>query len=55
MFNREWGKKHKEAAKQQMDKVLSAVLDRSDLTPEQKAKITEDVAAEHKEREKEPA
>ena len=55
MVNREWGKKHREAGKQESAKVLAAVLDRSDLTPEQKVKITEDVAAEHEEREKEPA
>ena len=55
MFNREWGKKHREAGKQESAKEWQDAMDRADLTPEQRAKITEDVEAQREEREKEPA
>ena len=55
MFNREWGKKHREAGRQESAKKWQAAIDRADLSPEQKAKITEGLAAESEEGKKEPA
>ena len=55
MFNREWGKKHREAARQENDKAWRAALDRAGVSPEEKDKIAEELAAEQEERKKEPA
>ena len=55
MFNREWGKKHREAGKQESARQWLAAIDRAGLSPEQKAKIAEELAAEREERKKEPA
>ncbi len=55
MFNREWGKKHREAGKQENAKEWQAAIDRTDLTTEQKAKIIKELEAEREERKKEPA
>ena len=55
MFNREWGKKHREAGKQENTKEWRAALDRADVSPEQKAKIEEGLAAEREEKKREPA
>ena len=55
MFDREWGKKHREAGRQESAKEWLAALDRAGVSPEDKAKIAEGLAAEREEREKEPA
>ena len=55
MFSREWGKKHREAGKQEGAKEWRDAIDGTDLTPDQKAKITEKFAAQREERKKEPA
>ena len=55
MFTREWGKKHREAGRQENAKEWLAALDRAGMSSEQKAKIAEGLAAEQEERKKEPA
>ena len=55
MFTREWGKKHREAGRQENAKEWLAALDRAGVSPEEKAKIAEELAAEQEERKKEPA
>ena len=55
MFNKQWGKKHREAGRQETAEDLKDVLARVDLSPEVRTKIEEGLDAKRAEREKQPA
>ena len=55
MFNREWGKKHREAGREEITRLFLEAFEQAGLSPEQKAKIQESLEAQRAEREKEPA
>lgn len=54
MITKEWGKKHREAGRQESTKEWQNALEQAAISPEQKAKIEEALAAIRAEREKEP-